>query len=68
LETTAEQAVPGLTDEPAWPTLRGRLLLLGASGIDPIAELLNVVDARELDGAADRAAGTFVYRGHVSLS
>ncbi len=40
LEKAAEQAVPGLADEPAWPTLRARLLLLGASGIDPIAQLL----------------------------
>ena len=28
LEKAAEQAVPGLADEPAWPTLRARLLLL----------------------------------------
>ena len=48
--------MPGLADEPAWPTLRARLLLLGASGIDPIAQLLSVVDTRELDSAVDRAA------------
>jgi DNA primase catalytic core len=56
LETAAEQAVPGLADEPAWPALRARLLLLGASGIDPVAQLLSVVDTRELDSAVDRAA------------
>jgi DNA primase catalytic core len=56
LETAAEQVVPGLADEPAWPTLRARLLLLGASGIDPVAQLLSVVDTRELDSAVDRAA------------
>ncbi len=56
LEKAAEQAVPGLADEPAWPALRARLLLLGASGIDPIAQLLSVVDTRELDSAVDRAA------------
>jgi hypothetical protein len=56
LESAAEQAVPGLSDEPAWPTLRARLLLLGASGIDPIAQLLKKVDARELASAVDRAA------------
>jgi conjugative relaxase-like TrwC/TraI family protein len=56
LETAAEQAIPGLSDEPAWPTLRARLLLLGASGIDPIAQLLKKVDAREVDSAVDRAA------------
>jgi DNA primase catalytic core len=56
IEKAAEQAVPGLTDEPAWPTLRARLLLLAADGIDPIAQLWSVVDARELDSAVDRAA------------
>src|SRR5215203_3621732 len=30
LENAAEQAIPGLSDEPAWPALRARLLLLGA--------------------------------------
>ena len=35
LEKAAEQAVPGLADEPAWPTLRARLLLLAAAGTDP---------------------------------
>ena len=56
LEKAAEQAVPGLADEPAWPTLRARLLLLSAAGIDPVAQLLSVVDTRELDSAVDRAA------------
>jgi hypothetical protein len=56
LERAAAQAIPGLSDEPAWPTLRARLLLLGACGIDPIAQLLSVVDAREVDSAVDRAA------------
>jgi DNA primase catalytic core len=56
LERAAEQAIPGLSDEPAWPTLRARLLVLGASGIDPIAQLLKKVDAREVDSAVDRAA------------
>jgi DNA primase catalytic core len=56
LEKAAEQAVPGLAEEPAWPTLRARLLLLSAAGIDPVAQLLSVVDTRELDTAVDRAA------------
>ena len=55
-EKAAEQAVPGLADEPAWPTLRARLLLPSAAGIDPVAQLLSVVDTRELDSAVDRAA------------
>jgi DNA primase catalytic core len=56
LERAAEQAVPGIADEPAWPSLRARLLLLRASGTDPVAQLLSVVDTRELDSAVDRAA------------
>jgi ATP-dependent exoDNAse (exonuclease V) alpha subunit len=39
LDNAAEEAVPGLTDEPAWPSLRGQLLLLAASGSDPIPQL-----------------------------
>jgi conjugative relaxase-like TrwC/TraI family protein len=56
LEKAAEQAVPGLCDEPAWPTLRARLLLLAADGIDPVAQLVSVVDTRERNTAVDRAA------------
>jgi AAA domain len=56
MEKAAEQAMPGLTDQPAWPTLRARLLLLSAADIDPVAQLLSVVDTRELDSAVDRAA------------
>jgi conjugative relaxase-like TrwC/TraI family protein len=52
LERAAEQAVPGIADEPAWPALRARLLLLGASGTDPIAELRSGVNARELDSVS----------------
>ena len=39
LEAAAEQIVPGLIDEPAWPTLRAHLLLLAAHGTDPVAQL-----------------------------
>jgi conjugative relaxase-like TrwC/TraI family protein len=56
LENAAEDAMPGLTDELAWPSLRGRLLLLAASGTDPVAQLLGAVDTRELGTADDRAA------------
>jgi hypothetical protein len=56
LENAAEQAVPGLTDEPAWPTLRSRLLLLAASATDPVTQLLKTLDARELDSTDDQAA------------
>jgi hypothetical protein len=55
LENAAEKAVPGLTDEAAWPTLRGRLLL-AASGADSLTHLRKAVDTRELEDADDRAA------------
>ena len=42
VETSANRLVPGLSDEPAWPTLRGHLLLLAAAGADPVAELSTV--------------------------
>ena len=56
LEVAAEQIVPGLTGEPAWPTLRAHLLLLAAHGADPAAQLAATACARELDSADDRAA------------
>jgi DNA primase catalytic core len=56
LENAAEEALPGLTDEPAWPSLRGRLLLLAATGSDPIPQLRRFADVRELDSADDQAA------------
>jgi DNA primase catalytic core len=56
LENAAEEALPGLTDEPAWPSLRSRLLLLAASGSDPIPQLRTCADVRELDSADDPAA------------
>ena len=56
LDVAAEQIVPGLTDEPAWPTLRAHLLLLAAHGTDPVAQLAAAAGSRELDSADDRAA------------
>jgi hypothetical protein len=56
LENAAHEAVPGLTDEPAWPSLRGRLLLRAASGTDPIEQLLRAVNSRELESADGQAA------------
>jgi hypothetical protein len=46
----------GLTDEPAWPTLRGHLLLLAAAGADPVTELLYATETRSLTSAQDQAA------------
>jgi DNA primase catalytic core len=52
LNVAAEQIVPGLTDEPAWPTLRAHLLLVAAHGSDPVAQLAAAAD---LNSADDRA-------------
>ena len=46
----------GLTAEPAWPTLRGHLLLLAAAGADPVDQLLYAAATRDLTGADDHAA------------
>jgi hypothetical protein len=56
MDYTAEQLANGLTQEQAWPTLRARLLLLAASGVDPLTALTSAVSNRELDSAIDRAA------------
>jgi hypothetical protein len=56
LQASANQLVPGLTDEPAWPTLRAHLLLLALDGADPHERLRAACDLRELVSADDRAA------------
>jgi conjugative relaxase-like TrwC/TraI family protein len=56
VETSANRVVPGLSDEPAWPTLRGHLLLLAAAGADPVAELLTAAAQWDLTSAHDQAA------------
>ena len=56
VETSANQLLPGLSDEPAWPTLRGHLLLLAAAGADPVAELLTAAPQWDLTSAHDQAA------------
>ena len=35
LENGAERLVPGIADDPAWPTLRAHLVLLAATGAEP---------------------------------
>ena len=52
----ADRIVPGIADDPAWPTLRAHLILLAADRTDPITALQIAVDTRELDTADDRAA------------
>jgi len=56
LDRAVDQLLPGLADEAAWPTLRAQLLLLGATGEDPVAALRRAASDRELVSAEDRAA------------
>jgi conjugative relaxase-like TrwC/TraI family protein len=56
LEAGADRIVPGIADDPAWPTLRAHLILLAATGEDPLIALEAAADARELDTADDRSA------------
>ncbi|WP_261776162.1 MobF family relaxase [Rhodococcus sp. BP-241] len=56
IDAAAEEEAPGLTDEPAWPTLRGHLATIGAHGRDPVEVLRRAVRAKELGSALDRAA------------
>jgi hypothetical protein len=56
LQGFANQLVPGLTDEPAWPTLRANLLLLAANGANPCQRLQTAYEASEISSADDRAA------------
>ena len=53
----ADQYIPGLTDEPAWPTLRAHLLALAAeTGEHPLRHLLTAARGRDLRTADDMAA------------
>ena len=56
LDANAERLLPGISDAPAWPTLRAHLLLLGAQGVDPLARLQDAISVRELATAWDIAA------------
>jgi hypothetical protein len=56
LEASSNQLMPGLSDEPAWPTLRAHLLLIAMNGADPHERLRAACDAKELISADDRAA------------
>ncbi|MGI9091803.1 MAG: toprim domain-containing protein [Gemmatimonadaceae bacterium] len=56
LEAAVNQVVPGITDSPAWPTLRGNLALLAADGHDLVASFTTALRSREIDTAADVAA------------
>ena len=56
VEAGADRIVPGIGDDPAWPTLRAHLVLLAATGAEPLAALEIAASSRELDSADDRAA------------
>jgi hypothetical protein len=56
VESSANRLPPGLSEEPAWPTLYGHLLLLAAAGADPVAELLIAAAQGDLTSAHDQAA------------
>jgi hypothetical protein len=53
----ADQYIPGLTAEPAWPTLRAHLLSLAAeTGKHPLRHLLTAASGRDVRTADDMAA------------
>jgi hypothetical protein len=53
----ADHYIPGLTAEPAWPTLRAHLLTLAAeTGEHPLRHLLTAASGRDLRTADDMAA------------
>jgi conjugative relaxase-like TrwC/TraI family protein len=56
LERDADRMLNGLAAEPAWPTLRGHLLLLAAAGADPVDQLLYAAETRDLTTAGGQAA------------
>jgi len=56
VEAGADRIVPGIGDDPAWPTLRAHLVLLAATGTDHTTALQFAASSRELDSADDRAA------------
>ena len=52
----ADQYLPGLTTEPAWPTLRAHLLALAAeTGEHPLRHMLTAASGRDLETAGDMA-------------
>jgi len=54
----ADQYIPGLTTEPAWPTLRAHLLTLAAeTGKHPLHHLLTVATGGDLGTAVDTDGG-----------
>lgn len=56
ITTAANQALPGLSDSPAWDTLAAHLATLDLSGTDPITALQAAITSRDLGTAEDPAA------------
>lgn len=56
IEADAEKVVPELTDAPAWPVLKSQLMLLAASGANPITVLSTAAQEGGLADARDPAA------------
>lgn len=56
IERACESQVPGVTQDPAWPTLRASLALIEAGGDDAVATFTDAAGARGMEDAVDRAA------------
>jgi conjugative relaxase-like TrwC/TraI family protein len=53
----ADRYIPGLTAEPAWPTLRAHVIALAAeTGEHPVRHMLTAASGRDLETAGDLAA------------
>jgi conjugative relaxase-like TrwC/TraI family protein len=53
----ADRYIPGLTNEPSWPTLRAHLLSIAAeTGKHPLRHMLTAASGRDLQTAGDMAA------------
>ncbi|WP_067665674.1 MobF family relaxase [Nocardia miyunensis] len=49
IDTAAQNLYPGLSNAPAWPTLRKHLALLAVEGRDPVADLAAAIARRPLE-------------------
>ena len=56
IDMRAERELPGLTHQPAYPTLRAHLALITVDGYDPTTLLHAAIAVMELDTATDLAA------------
>jgi AAA domain len=59
LDQSAERVFGGLTSEPAWPTVRGQILLAAAAaaaGADPVTEPFSAAATRDMTSADDHVA------------